>query len=58
MINLKLLNELKIILREDYGVELKSQEVAEIGDTLINYFSLLLEIENHKFKNKNDNENN
>ena len=58
MISSKLLDELKTIFREDYGVELKPQEVSEIGNTLVNYFSLLLEIEARESRDKNyDNEN-
>jgi len=41
----KLLAELKQILKEDYGLELTSKEVLEIGTTLLNFTETLLKIE-------------
>jgi len=49
MVSQELLNELKQIILEDYGVNLKPDEVSEIGNALVNFFSLLADINiNHE----------
>lgn len=63
MLSQKLLSELEEIIKEDYGVELQLQAVAEVADTLVNYFDLLAKIDcrqqaekhydNHKQLNQN-----
>ncbi len=45
MISRTLLEELKTIVKEDYGKDLTPEEVSEIGTTLLNYFDLLTEVE-------------
>ena len=53
MISKELLDELKIILKEEYGENLEPQEVSNAGNTLVNYFNLLAKF-NGKDKNKNE----
>ncbi len=43
-ISQELLNELKDILREDYGKELSQKELFEVGNSLVLYFDLLARI--------------
>ncbi len=43
-ISQELLNELKDILREDYGKELSPKELFEVGNSLVLYFDLLARI--------------
>ena len=40
-LNKKQLNELDIILREDYGKKLSQSDLFEFGNSLISYFELL-----------------
>jgi hypothetical protein len=46
MVSQKLLNELKQIIKEDYGVELTQKETSEVGNTLVQFFELLIKIQN------------
>jgi hypothetical protein len=56
MISQQLLNELKGIVKENYGKDLEIKEVAQIADNLVNYFDLLAKIYyQKKVKNKYDN---
>lgn len=49
MVSQELLNELKQIILEDYGVNLKPDDVSEIGNNLVNFISLLADINlNHE----------
>lgn len=43
-ISQELLNELKIILKEDYGKKLSQKELFEVGNSLVSYFDLLARI--------------
>lgn len=54
MISQTLLNELSVIIEQDYGVKLRPKEVSELGNNLVGFFELLLKIEG---RSKNDNEN-
>ena len=45
MVSQHLLDELKTILKEDYGLELQQQAVAGIGNTLVSFFELLAKID-------------
>lgn len=53
MVSTQLLNELKIIIKEDYGIELQPDEVSEIGNGLVQITELLLKID-YEFKNDNE----
>ena len=44
MVSQKLIEELQIILREDYGKDLDIKEVSEIANGLIGYLTLATEI--------------
>jgi hypothetical protein len=41
MISKQLLAELKIILKEEYGIEFSDEDVAEFGECLVNCFKIL-----------------
>lgn len=45
MISKKLLKELQVITKEEYGKELDMKQVSEIGNNLLNFFELLAKIE-------------
>lgn len=45
MLSVELLQELKLILKEDYGVELPPDELSEFGSALVAYQELLAKIE-------------
>lgn len=44
MLSKELLNELKGILEEDYGLKLTIEEVTEVASVLVSYFDLLVKI--------------
>jgi len=50
MISKSLLDELKTIIREDYGEELDDQKISQIGNSLVSYFDLLKEIHHRNRK--------
>lgn len=45
MVSPGLVEELRIIIKEEYQVVLEPQEVSEIANTLVNFFNLLTKIE-------------
>lgn len=45
MVSSQLVEELQMIIKQDYGVELLPQEVSEIANTLVGFFDLLAKIE-------------
>jgi hypothetical protein len=45
MVSPGLVEELRIIIKEEYQVDLEPQEVSEIANTLVNFFNLLTKIE-------------
>jgi hypothetical protein len=44
MLSKKLLEELKMIVKEDYGIEFTEQETNQIANNLVSYFDLLNKI--------------
>ena len=48
-----LLDELRLILKEDYGQDLTPEQVFEVGNTLVGYFDLLAKF-SQKNKDKNE----
>ena len=52
MVSKKLLQELKQIIKEEYGIELKPKEVSDMGNTLVGFFELLMEIDSEKYQIK------
>lgn len=53
MVSKGLLEELKVILKEDYGQDLTPEQVFEIGNTLVGYFDLLAKF-NHENKDEHE----
>ena len=49
MVSKKLLKKLQQIIKEEYGIELKPKEVSDIGNSLIGFFELLIEIDGEKY---------
>jgi len=53
MVSQELLDELRIIIQEDYGLCLQSQVLTEVANTLISFFDSLTRIEcHHQFGGK------
>lgn len=52
MVSQELLQELKVIIKEDYGVELKQDEVSELGNVLVALFELLAKMEQEQHDNE------
>jgi len=52
MVSQQLLNELREIIREEYGQDLEMEKVSQIGNGLVGYFDLLTKI--HHKNNEND----
>lgn len=44
MLSIELLNELKVIIKEEFKVEVTQQEIIEIANALVNFFDLALKI--------------
>ena len=53
MISQALLDELRVILKKDYGQDLTPERVFEIGNTLVGYFDLLAKFSQEN-KDKNE----
>lgn len=45
MISTPLVEELKIIIKEDYQLELSQEEASEVASTLVEYFELLVKMD-------------
>ena len=45
MVSPELVEELKIIIKEEYQVDLEPQEASEVANTLVNFFNLLAKME-------------
>ena len=45
MVSQVLVEELKMIIKEDYQVELQPEETSEIANSLVSFFNLLLKLE-------------
>lgn len=45
MVSPELVEELRIIIKEEYKVNLEPQEASEVANTLVNFFNLLTKIE-------------
>ena len=54
MVSQELLEELKSILESDYGLKLDSISLAKLADDLVNYFNLLIKINNEFGLSKNE----
>lgn len=45
MVSPELIEELRVIIKEEYRVDLKPEDASEIANTLVNFFNLLTKIE-------------
>ena len=54
MLSKELLEELKLILKEEYSLNLSDDETAKLGRNLVGYFSLLAKIQNRKQSNESN----
>lgn len=45
MVSPELVEELRLIIKEDYHVDLQPQEASEVANTLVSLFELLAKIE-------------
>lgn len=45
MVSPELVEELRMIIKEEYQVDLQPPEASEIANTLVNFFNLLTKIE-------------
>ena len=52
MLSKSLLDELKIILRQEYKVEADDPQISEIASTLVGYFGLLSKIDSETNKSQ------
>lgn len=50
MVSKNLLKELQQIIKEEYKINLKSKEVSDIGNTLVGFFELLMEVDNRNYQ--------
>lgn len=51
MLSQELIGELHQIIDEEYGLDLSLSEVKDIGQTLVSYFGVLLEIKSKNHAN-------
>ena len=54
MVSPELVEELRIIIKEEYLVNLEPQEASEIANTLVNFFTLLTKIEWESDRNQTE----
>jgi hypothetical protein len=54
MVSQQLLNELKEIIKEEYGQDLEMDKISQIGNGLVGYFDLLAKI-HHADNQTNEN---
>ena len=45
MVSAELVEELRMIIREDYQLDLEPQEASEVANTLVDFFELLIKID-------------
>lgn len=56
MISTALLEELKIIIKEDYGIELPQDELSEFGNFLVALYELLAKMDQKNNAGEENNE--
>lgn len=56
MVSPALLEELKIIIKEDYGIELPQDELSEFGNFLVTIYELLAKMDKKNKEGQNKNE--
>ncbi len=52
MVSPALVEELRIIIKEEYQMDLESEEASEVANTLVNFFNLLTKIESEDDHNQ------
>ncbi len=52
MVSQGLLQELRVIIKEDYDIELKQDEVSELGNLLVTLCELLAKMEQETIRKK------
>lgn len=45
MVSAALIEELKMIIKEDYQIDLQPQEASDVANTLVSFFELLAKID-------------
>lgn len=53
MVSQQLIEELKTIIKEDYGKDLEIKKVAQIANNLVGYFNLLAKIRHREEEPEN-----
>lgn len=48
MVSQPLLSELRVILKEDYQLSVDDNELSEIGNSIVNFFELLITIQQER----------
>jgi hypothetical protein len=56
MVSQELLEELKMIIKEDYQIELSPPILSEIGNNLVNFFDLLSKVDYENDQNTPNNQ--
>jgi len=56
MVSEELLEELRMIIKEDYQIELPSPVLSEIGNNLVNFFDLLAKVDYENGQNTHSNQ--
>lgn len=54
MVTQELLAELKVIMKEDYGIELEQDALTEFGNMLVAFFELLTKDQQKKGEKNNE----
>lgn len=58
MVSPEFVEELRLIIKEDYQVDLQPQDASEVANTLVEYFELLIKIDSEtQDENKKEEEN-
>ncbi len=55
MVSAELVEELRMIIKEDYQLDLEPQEASDVANTLVSFFELLAKIDS-EFEGENNNE--
>lgn len=50
MLSKKLIHELIVILKDDYDVQLSDEEAENLGNSLVDYFEILLKVDQDEYE--------
>jgi len=56
MVSPELVEELRLIIKEDYQVDLQPQEASDVANTLVSFFELLAKIDSETRDDDNNKE--